>query len=143
VTRGWYLVVVMTLLLFPCMPFSPDEIDPDFASERDAARSLGLATALVDHTRVVRGEVDAAVEGVTSAPATAVYRGWMMRPEQYEAMYAALEAKGVMLQSNPIAYRTCHYLPESYPFLEGHTPASVWLPLEASRAVDRETLAAR
>ena len=123
------------------MPFSPGEIDPDFVSERDAARLLGFATALVDHTRVVRGEAEAAVGGVTSGPATAVYRGWMMRPEQYEAMYAALEAKGVTLQSNPIAYRTCHYLPSSYPFIEGHTPASVWLALDATRTLDRETLA--
>lgn len=65
----------------------------------------------------------------------------MLRPEQYQAMYAALEAKNVVLRTTPIAYRTCHYLPESYGFLEGYTPTSVWMPLDASRRLDRETLA--
>ncbi len=133
--------MTLLLVLFPCMPFSPAEIDPDFASERDAARANGFATALIDHTRVVRGDAVEAVRGVPSGHGAAVYRGWMLRPEQYEALYAALEAKGVVLQSSPVAYRICHYLPESYPFIEGHTPASVWLPLDSSRSLERETLA--
>jgi len=131
----------MKVLLFPSLPYRPSEIDPDYASERDAARAHGFATALVDHTRVVSGEAVEAVRGVPSGQGAAVYRGWMLRPEQYEAMYAALEAKGVVLQSTPTAYRTCHYLPESYPFLDGHTPVSVWIPLDPSRTLERETLA--
>lgn len=117
----------MVLVLFPSEPFSPREIDPDFEGEREAALTAGFATGLLDHTRVVEGEAARAVARVPENAGTAVYRGWMLTPSQYAAAYAALEARGTRLINTPAQYRTCHYLPESYPWIEGHTPKSVWL----------------
>ena len=54
------------LILFPCEPFNPRQIDPDFEPERQAAQAAGLETALVDHTRVVEGAAGAAVEKYSS-----------------------------------------------------------------------------
>lgn len=121
---------MLALLLFPSQPFSPREIDPDFAAERGAARAAGFDTALIDHTRVTRGDAGGAVEHVSVDGGPAIYRGWMLTPSQYESTFSALEARGVSLRTSPAAYRTSHYLPDSYPLLEGHTPRSVWLPLE-------------
>ena len=118
----------MSLVLFPSQPFSPREIDLDFESERAAARSAGLLTALVDHTRVMEGAAASAVAKVPENVETALYRGWMLKPPQYEAMYAALQARGTSLLNTPKQYRTCHYLPESYRWIEGRTPKSVWMP---------------
>jgi hypothetical protein len=120
----------MTVVLFPSQPFSPREIDADFESEQLAARSAGLATALVDHTRVTEGAVAAAVARVAEGQGTALYRGWMLKPRQYEAMFAELEARGVSLVNTPEQYRTCHYLPDSYRWIEGRTPTTVWYPLQ-------------
>jgi hypothetical protein len=108
----------MTLVLFPSQPFSPREIDLDFDEERSAARRAGLATALVDHTRVCDGDASGAVARVPEDENTAPYRGWMLRPAQYDAMYRALEARGSVLINDPSAYRACHYLPESYRWIE-------------------------
>jgi hypothetical protein len=55
-------------------------------------------------------------------PAAAIYRGWMLTPDQYRSMHGALSARGITLINSPEAYRTCHYLPDSYPFIEGRTP---------------------
>jgi hypothetical protein len=44
-------------------------------------------------------------------------------------MYSALVTRGVSLRTSPAAYQACHYLPDCYPLLEGHTPRSVWLPV--------------
>jgi len=126
----------MTRVLFPSQPFSPREIDPDFELEQRAARDAGLSTALIDHTRIVNGEAPSAVAGVTEGAGAAVYRGWMLTPKQYEAMFAALAARGASLVNTPTAYRTCHYLPESYPWIEGRTPKSVWTPVQGELDVD-------
>jgi len=122
----------MVLVLFPSEPFTPREIDPDFEGERVAARAAGFATGLLDHTRVVEGETAGAVGRVPENAGTAVYRGWMLTPSQYAATYAALAGRGTPLINSPEQYRTCHYLPESYRWIEGHTPRSVWLPLRGA-----------
>jgi hypothetical protein len=58
----------------------------------------------------------------------AVYRGWMLRPEHYAKLHEALLTRGVRLLNDPAAYRHCHYLPESYAAIAGHTPRTGWLP---------------
>jgi hypothetical protein len=120
----------VTIILFPSQPFSPREIDPDFEQEQSAARDAGLATALVDHTRVLEGAVAAAVARVPEGQGTAMYRGWMLKPSQYESMYERLNERGALLVNTPTAYRTCHYLPESYPWIQESTPRSVWFPVQ-------------
>lgn len=127
----------MTLVLFPSQPFSPRDIDLDFEYERSAARRVGLTTALVDHTRVCDGDASGAVARVPEGENTAIYRGWMLKPAQYESMYRALAARGSRLINDPAAYHTCHYLPDSYQWIEGHTPRSVWLPLSGAPDFDR------
>lgn len=120
----------MSIILFPSQPFEGRTIDPDFAGERAAALRAGFATSLVDHTRVTRAQTAQAVELVAATGADAVFRGWMLTPSQYEAMFSALASRGVWLLNDPAAYRHCHYLPESYAVLEGHTPRTTWVPLE-------------
>jgi hypothetical protein len=44
-------------------------------------------------------------------------------------MYAELKLLGTSLINSPQQYRTCHYLPESYRWIEGHTPRSIWFPV--------------
>ena len=119
----------MSLILFPSQPFSPRDIDPDFELEQSAARKAGLTTALVDHTRLVEGAAAAAVALVPEGQGAALYRGWMLKPDQYESMYERLTERGTFLVNTPAAYRTCHYLPESYPWITGNTPRSVWFPV--------------
>jgi hypothetical protein len=62
-----------------------------------------------------------------SEPASCVYRGWMLRPERYDVLFAALAERGLLLVNHPDAYRRCHYLPGWYPAFEDMTPRSVWL----------------
>ncbi|MFZ5891978.1 MAG: ATP-grasp domain-containing protein [Myxococcota bacterium] len=119
----------MTLVLFPSAPFNLREIDEDFSAERTAAKSAGLPTALVDHTRLVNREPLAALAALGEHRGDAIYRGWMLSPSQYESLYSTLAESGISLINAPLAYRTCHYLPDSYAFIEGYTARSVWMPL--------------
>lgn len=69
-------------------------------------------------------------------PGLGVYRGWMLTPEQYRVLYEALEGKGIRLLNDPATYLHCHYLPESYPVIEPHTPRSVWIKTKGDVAPD-------
>jgi hypothetical protein len=97
---------------------------------------------LVDHTKVVEGAAAQAVARIPEGEQLAVYRGWMLKPPQYQAMHAALAARGVTLVNTPEAYRAGHYLPDGYASIEGQTPRSVWLPVPVPEEVDFERIRA-
>ncbi|SDP28719.1 hypothetical protein SAMN05660199_03584 [Klenkia soli] len=115
------------LLLLPRDPLAPRRVDGHFAPEAAAARELGLPTALVDHDELTRldGDPARAVRGVP-ADGDAVYRGWMLRSEQYAAMAGALADRDVVLRTSAEQYRTAHELPGWYAALAGVTPESRW-----------------
>jgi len=114
------------LVLVPSDPLAPRRPDQHFAPEADAARTLGLTVAVVDHDALCRpGGASEAVRGVPEAD-DAVYRGWMLRSEQYEAFARALSARGVSLRTHPAAYRTAHELPGWYSHFQPYTPQSAW-----------------
>jgi hypothetical protein len=127
-------------LVFCASPLDGRAVDPAFAGEAAAAVACGLPCDLLDFEALVdAGSPERAVRRVEASPAPvlAVYRGWMLRPATYAALYAALAARGVRLINDPAAYRHCHYLPEAYPVLAGHTPRTVWLRTGPDVRMDR------
>ncbi|MFO0588130.1 MAG: ATP-grasp domain-containing protein [Polyangiaceae bacterium] len=119
----------MNIVLFCSQPFEPSQVDSDFAAERSAATHAHFATALFEHTMAVEGDIHRAIRRIPENAGAALYRGWMFRANRYEELYHALLQKGVQLLNTPLAYRTCHHLPESYAILGGSTPRSTWLPV--------------
>lgn len=60
-----------------------------------------------------------------------VYRGWMMKPERYEAFFAALREKGLRPMTSPDAYEEFHMFPLAYmrnDVLKVHAPRLVAFP---------------
>jgi hypothetical protein len=83
------------LMLVPCDPLRPRRADEHFVPEANAAKDLGIEVAVVDHDILAgSGDPARAVAGVPES-ADAVYRGWMLRCEQYQAFETALAARGV------------------------------------------------
>lgn len=117
-------------VLFCAHPFERAGVDPDFAAEARACAGRGFAQALLRIDPLLQaGDAAAATRGVPGRePGPALYRGWMMSPERYQALHAALAARGDLLLNPPAAYRHCHWLPESYPAIAPWTPASAWVP---------------
>lgn len=113
-------------------PFAPTRVDDSYADEAQAAREAGLPYELINFEALVHhGKPDSAVRRVKPAlePELALYRGWMLRPDEYQQLYAALQQRKLHLINSPDAYLHCHYLPESYPVIAAHTPATVSIPL--------------
>lgn len=119
-------------LIFCSDPLSPRQPDTEYEREVAAAESLNLTHALIDYEALVSGDSVRATRRVSeqASPTLGLYRGWMLRPEHYQALYGALAERNIQLINNPVAYQHCHYLPEWYPALAAYTPKSVWLPID-------------
>jgi hypothetical protein len=126
-------------LIFCGDPLDPQVPDAAYIGEVAAANGLGIDYSLVnfealvyDHNapKAVRRVEESAQEDI------GVYRGWMLRPEQYARLYDALVERGIRLINPPAAYRHGHYLPESYHFIEGNTPKTVWMPVSGAVSID-------
>lgn len=106
-------------VVFCCDPDNRQAPDAAFAAEAEAAVAIGGRYSLVSYESLVDDDdAPRAVRRVErqSAPVTAVYRGWMLTPDQYEALYAALEQRGVRLVNDPAAYRHCHWFPQAFAY---------------------------
>lgn len=117
-------------VLFPAHPLERGQPDPSYEEEAAAVEGLGLARAIVRIEPLLeRGDAQAAVRGVSARDAApALYRGWMLAPNHYASLHAALAGRGDMLLNTPSAYRHTHWLPESYAAIEPWTARSAWLP---------------
>src|SRR5579884_151424 len=128
------------LVIFCSDPLRPRQVDDAYAVELAAAERAGFEYALVSYEALVdEHDAERAAQRVPeqSAETLAVYRGWMLRPEQYAQLYQALAGRSVRLINDPAQYRHCHYLPESYAAIEGFTPRSVWIPMGSGLEMDR------
>lgn len=108
-------------------------MDPAFEREAVAARAAGLTVGVVDHDAAAAGD-DACARDAPPGPGRCVYRGWMLRPERYATLNAALVARGLSPLTSPAAYEAAHHLPRWYPLVEALTPRSVWLAGRPERA---------
>ena len=62
----------------------------------------------------------------------------MLKPKQYTLLYKTLLTKNYRLINSPTEYQNCHYLPDSYKFIERHTPKTVWLRVENQKVDYRQ-----
>lgn len=130
-------------IIFCADPLAPRAVDDAYTDEAQAAMGPGLEYHRTSYEQLVhQHDAAATVRRVPAAASSelALYRGWMLRPSEYQELYDALLARGLLLINSPAAYCTCHYLPESYPLISEATPASAWLPLDACG--DRDTIMA-
>lgn len=127
------------LLLVPSDPLGSRVPDQHFMREADGARGVGMDVAVIDHDAILGGEIPAAVRRVPrfDVPQPAWYRGWMLPSAAYSRLATELEARGVLLLTDPATYRAAHELPGWYGTFADLTPASVWAPWEARRTPTR------
>ena len=82
--------------------------------------------ALVDHEALTLPDGSARAVARVTATGAAIYRGWMLRSEQYAGLADALGRRGVILRTAPDEYQAGHEFPGWYPRMASVTPQSVW-----------------
>jgi hypothetical protein len=117
--------------------FDNKVIDSDYESEKDSAIKAGFDFSLISFEELTSGNTKKALRYTKDSETMELgfYRGWMLRPEQYEKLYEGLLDKNIRLINNPQEYRHCHYLPESYEKIKSDTPKSNW-----TTDLDNETI---
>jgi hypothetical protein len=56
----------------------------------------------------------------------AVYRGWMLKPEEYLRLFEELSDKGIRLLTTPREYDNLHLFPNVYPFIKKDTAGMIY-----------------
>ncbi len=118
------------LIIFPADSSFDRVIDPSYKEESDLAQHYGLDVGHInnDHKLAI---IEGAKEG-----GTAIYRGWMMKPDEYTAFYRTVLDRGYRLINSPEEYRYCHEFPQWYPDLDWYTPNSIVIPGPFSELTD-------
>jgi hypothetical protein len=113
-------------------PLNQKQVDTMYQAEAEAVKRLGLQYDLLNFEDLVAGSLQTALRRVPSKDTleSAIYRGWMLKPFQYEYLYNALLERNIQLINTPAMYRHCHYLPQSYEVIADYTPKSMWLPYD-------------
>lgn len=121
-------------VLFCDSGFSPKEVDYMYAEEYQAAKDHGFAVALMSFEAIKKGDFAGALRRIRSGEVVVpcIYRGWMLRPVEYQQLYDALLAKNLQLINTPEAYAFCHYLPNNYPTIQAYTAKSVYQALDGN-----------
>lgn len=125
--------------IFCADPFSINRPDSMYEDEVSAVKGLNLEYSYISFEDLVeRHDTERAVRKVWTSDKreTGIYRGWMLKPEAYTRLYAALAERNIFLINTPSSYKHCHYLPESYAVIESKTPQSVWIKASADVSMD-------
>jgi hypothetical protein len=126
---NWDILVSVSYVLLCADPLSPRRVDPTFALDAEAARDAGMTCITFDHDHLDnRINPAAALRSMrVEEPGVAVYRGWMMRAEAYDALFHALSDRRVRLITSPSAYAACHHAIGSYPKLKKWMAETSWI----------------
>jgi hypothetical protein len=114
--------------IFPKSPLAKT-IDPDFQEEAQAAKNSDFTPAYIDLDLLQSGDVDAATQTITKSQTEtitkALYRGWMLRTEQYQAFSENLNEKNIHLLTQPEDYEHLHHLPNTLEIFQNASPQTI------------------
>lgn len=112
-------------VLFPASYLNARAVDEHFQDQYAVASVEG---------RVALFEQDGdftAFRGLKDAE-NVVYRGWMLGVEEYAALEASLQKRGIHLLTSATSYEKAHHLPGWYKVFQHLTPKSIWVSTDES-----------
>lgn len=79
------------IILFPSNPINPKSVDESFGYEARAAKDAGFRIGRIDLEIILGGEVK--LSGIEEEKGDIIYRGWLMKPEHYAKLNAAIPTR--------------------------------------------------
>ena len=101
-------------IVFPSSYFSSKNVDEDLKREYDAVKETGLFDIVLFSYDKWFNESKLVLDKPVDMQCNAVYRGWMMKPEKYNAFYKALFDRNIVLVNSPSEYEHFHIFPNVY-----------------------------
>lgn len=121
----------MKTILFPSSFMNRRQIDEDMSREYEAALETGLFDTIIFGYDEWFNNQKLKLSVIPEREVEAVYRGWMMKPEQYAAFYHQLLEQNVRLVTTPEMYALMHIFPNVYPMIKEDTAWIRTFPLYA------------
>ena len=112
----------MITVLFPADYFDQNKPDDNFIKEYRAASENNINVLLFSYDTFLE-EGKLRLKGDASLTCPVIYRGWMLKPDQYADLYLRLQKLGMKLITSPQDYKRMHIFPEIYPELKNDTAA--------------------
>ncbi len=122
---------MLTTILFPSSFYDLHKVDEDMQQEHDAALDTGLFQVILFSYDDWFNHGILKLSEYPDKEIRAVYRGWMMQPEQYQKFYTGLLRQNICLMTDPDMYSHLHIFPNVYPELAGDTARILTYPLHA------------
>ncbi len=113
----------MITVLFPSDYFNLHKPDENFIKEyRAVSENSDIQVLLFSYDEYLNsGTIRLNSTSFSDCPV--IYRGWMLKPDQYADLYHRLQKLGMKLITSPQDYKRMHTFPEIYPELKNDTAA--------------------
>ncbi len=99
----------------------------DWREEAEVAEELDFRCHCFDFEALLEERVEEALETMPDGNGeTLVYRGWMLREEEYACLESAVAERGYQLFTPSHAHREATYLPNYYSHVADLTMSAVW-----------------
>jgi hypothetical protein len=116
------VIGVMIHFIMPPDGLEPRKVDEVFRPQAELLRLRGYTVTLVPDD-VFRDD-DSPLRGLPQG-ACVVYRGWMVRLQEYDRLEIAVVGADAKLLTEPSNYALTHHLPNWYPLLAEYTAETV------------------
>ena len=108
-------------ILFPGSFMNYRDIDEDMKEEYVAALDTGLFDIILfNYDEWLAGE-KIRLKQTGDISQKTVYRGWMLKPEDYGRLYQELQRNDIELITSPREYENMHLFPNVYPYIKDDT----------------------
>lgn len=126
----------MRHFIFPRDLLMPKHPDRMFADQFHALVDAGFSASLFDSTALS----DARFRVTVPAHSTVIYRGWMLKKNEYEMLVKAIETCSATALTPTDRYLASHHLPNWYPLISDLTPETRVYTSNASMADELRAL---
>jgi hypothetical protein len=116
-------------IIFPSSYFNRTKVDEDLQAEYDSVVNTGLFDIIIFGYDAWFNQGKLVLSKTPDECIRAVYRGWMMKPEQYMSFYEALLANNIRLVTTPEDYAAMHVFPNVYELVKEDTAKMRVFPL--------------
>ena len=111
----------MNTILFPVSYFDFKKVDEQLQEEYNAAVESGMFDIIFfDYDKFI-GEGILKISNKPNETTSTTYRGWMMKPSEYEKFYNELLNHNIKLITSPETYKNFHIFPNIYPSFKEDT----------------------
>ena len=112
-------------IIYPGDYFDLNRIDENYEDEFNCARHNGLKCVLLSSQHLADGKIKFSESPEPHEPV--IWRGWMLKKEEYRALYNAVKNYNTAMLVSPDDYASCHYITGWYELCSDYTPETVFL----------------